>query len=289
MKTLYLFSVSFLLTVVATAATSDKTETKKQPSTKEQPSSTPEKEKPYDPMGFYFGGFGGWGYRFSSNHATQSGTAFFPASAGGPLAVNAKGRLRSNSFGFGGVHFGYEWMQHHHPEHSFRLTPGAELEAYYFAYSQKGDDLINPTVLEHDFEDKFPMRAYTVLANATLAFDNNYTYVSPYIGGGVGTNMMWIHGATSTQTSPPEPGINHFNSKTHAFDWVFAVQAKAGLRYTFYDHYRLFADYRFHYASHSKYNFGATVYPSHVPTTKWKVKFRHALYNLFSAGIDFTW
>lgn len=68
-----------------------------------------------DPIGVYFGGFGGW--IFPKNlTVTQVGTAFYSESSGGPLDVAAKGTSAGRTKGFGGLHVGYEWMN--------KISPG---------------------------------------------------------------------------------------------------------------------------------------------------------------------
>ncbi len=236
-----------------------------------------------DLLGIYFGGFGGWIFPYSLN-ASQRGTAFFPDFAGGPLHVNAKGRVHSGTTGFGGLHVGYEWMKKITPD--FRLAPAIEVEGYYFANTNKGD-LDNPTtrVDAHEFIDTFPMRIGALLVNGILEFNNDY--ISPYIGVGIGAGMISIHGANSAQIDPIEPGINHFNSDTSDFAATFSTQAKAGLRYRFLKHYRLFGEYRFIYFTSSDFTFGSTRYPTHVPTSKWSVALDGMCFNGASLGIDF--
>lgn len=241
------------------------------------------KEPESHPIGIYFGGFGGYGA--SSAHETQRGTAFYPISSGGPLAVKAKGSSQSSGFGYGGLHVGYEWLTKH--KRNWSLTPAAELEGYYFA-NTKVAKLVNPTdrLDAHEFTDTFPMRVGVIMADAILALTNNY--ITPYIGGGVGAGIVSIHKAVGTQTAPPEPGVNHFNSDPNAFDWTFAAQAKAGLRYSPVKYMRFFVEYRFLYLSSTDYIFGATKYPDHPPTSKWKVDFSKIYYNTVAVGIDFT-
>jgi opacity protein-like surface antigen len=245
--------------------------------------SSPKKKQDDKPMGIYFGGFGGGGF-FSADVA-QKGTAFFSQDAGGPLSVNAVGDTNASWFGFGGLHLGYEWLGD--PESSWHFTPGVELEGYYFSKT-KTADLDNPAerLDFHLFTDTFPMRTGVILASGILALTNHY--VTPYVGLGIGSAMISIHGADSTQTDPPEPGVNHFNSDPDAFDWSFAVQAKGGLRYQLFKYMRLFGEYRFLYVTPTNFTFGSTQYPGHVATSSWKVRLSDMYYNLFSVGIDFT-
>lgn len=233
--------------------------------------------------GYYFGGFGGWGY--NSFDVVQKGIAFYLSDQGGPLVVDSDGTTDSSGFGFGGLHFGYEWLNRD-TSRSWSFTPGVEIEGYYFAQTKKVH-LVNPTerLDFHEFKDTFPLRQGTLLANFTLALTNDY--LTPYIGGGIGAGMVSIHGADATQIEFPEPGVNHFNSNPNAFNWTFAAQVKAGLRYSPYKHIRLFAEYRFLFFAANDYTFGHTVYPGHVATSDWAVRFDGIFNNLFSLGIDF--
>lgn len=238
---------------------------------------TPDEGKP---LGVYVGGFGGWG--FSKVDVTQKGTAFLPASAGGTLYVDATGSSKDNSFGFGGLHLGYEWLD------SWMLTPGVELEGYYYASTQKAADLVNDSVRlsHHDFSDTFPMRVGVILANFVLSYSNEY--VIPYISPGIGVGITSIHNADSKQIKPLEAGINHFNSDPDASDSSFAVQGKVGLRFPIWKYVRPFIEYRFLYLCPLTYTFGSTQYPTHPETSDWDVKFTNFYHNLFSIGIDFT-
>jgi opacity protein-like surface antigen len=235
-------------------------------------------------MGIYFGGFGGWVFPYSVP-VSQSGTAFYTEGAGGPLAVEATGNAHGRTKGFGGVHIGYEWMNAICP--GFRLAPALEIEGAYFANTIKKVDLNNPTTRlpEHDFLDTLPLRIGTLLANGILEFNNDY--ISPYVGVGVGVGFVSIHDANSSQVAPPEVGVNHFNSDRSEFTSLFATQAKAGLRYRFFKHYRLSAEYRFIYLTSSNFTFGSTSYPNHVPTSPWMVKLGGLAYNGLTLGFDF--
>jgi opacity protein-like surface antigen len=237
-----------------------------------------------NPIGIYFGGFGGWIDPYDLT-VTQMGTAFFSEDSGGALAVNAKGTAPGKIKGFGGLHIGYEWMNRITP--GFRLASALELEGSYFANTAKKADVVNPTdrLDAHDFIDTLPMRVGGLLANGILEFNNDY--VSPYIGFGVGVGFVSIHDADSLQIDPLESQFNHFNSDPNDFRVLFATQAKAGLRYRFLKHYRLSAEYRLFYLTSSEFTFGSTVYPTHVPTSPWTVKLSGMLYNAFTLGLDF--
>jgi opacity protein-like surface antigen len=239
---------------------------------------------------FYLGVFGGGG---SANNAslTQKGTAFFPPSRGGPLAVNAHGNADNNSAGMGGAHIGYEWQKLFRESSSnWNLIPAVELEGYYLGMTQTGA-LLHPTprLPKHDFYDTFPMNTGVLLGNSVWAINIPSTnWVNPYVGVGLGVSYISISDANSKQVAPAEPGINHFNSNPDASDWAFAAQAKAGLRFILNPHWRLLAEYRFLYVASTNYTFGSTQYPTHVPTTKWHSSIGYTDYNMGVAGIEYA-
>jgi opacity protein-like surface antigen len=239
---------------------------------------------------FYIGAFGGGIYSDSSK-VTQFGTAFFPEDSIGPLSIIAEGDLKKTSTGFGGVQVGYEWSK---PLCSgWSIAPAAELEAFFFKHKRQGH-LINQTVNgldEHDFLDTFHVNSSVILANIVLSINNNDCLFgfTPYIGGGIGATRISLHNADSLQVEPDEPGINHFNSHRNDSSWAFAAQAKAGLRYKFFERFHVFAEYRYLYVDASNYIFGATNYsnPSHVPTSAWNVGLKNVNYNSFAIGVQF--
>lgn len=241
---------------------------------------------------FYIGGFGG---ELFSNSAKirQTGTAFFTEANGGPLAVDARGHTRKTDTGFGGAQIGYAWSQC--PIRcgcsNWSITPAAELEAYFYKHTKKGHlaNLLSTDRLpEHDFHNTFPMNVGVYFVNGVFNFNNCCLgKFSPYVGGGIGVANLWIRNAKSTQVSPEEPGVNHFNSKRSDSSWAFAAQAKAGLSYNICQRLRVFAEYRFLFVDSSNYNFGSTNYPAHAPTSTWNVKVNNMWYNAFALGIQF--
>lgn len=236
----------------------------------------------------YVGAFGG-GIYSNSNKAYQYGTAYFSeVTSIGPLSVIAEGRLNKTSTGFGGVQIGYEWSK---PSCScWSLAPAGELEVIFFKHKKNGH-LINQTVNglpEHDFSDSFHMNSGIILANLVLSINSDCLFgFSPYIGGGIGGARVSLHNANSIQIEPVEAGVNHFNSNRNDSSWAFAAQAKTGLRYNFCQSFHFFAEYRYLYVDASKYIFGATNYPTHVPTSPWNVKVKNTHYNAFALGIQF--
>jgi hypothetical protein len=239
---------------------------------------------PASSRGAYVGVFGGGGVR-SGTSASQLGTAFFTEAQGGPLAVDATGRTNSGGVGFGGAHIGYEWS------YGKYLQPALELEGFYLAGNQQRATLSNPTVRldEHAFSDTFPSRTTVLLANMVVGFRTPYQGFTPYIGGGIGAANVSIKGATSTQTDPAEPGINHFNANPDSQAWTFAAQAKVGGRMALGDSGAyLFGEYRYLYVGAVNQVFGSTVYPGHVATSPWTASFGGTSHHLAAAGVGFS-
>ncbi|MGE0669570.1 MAG: hypothetical protein AB7H48_08405 [Parachlamydiales bacterium] len=247
------------------------------------------KNDSYDCNRFYIGGFGGELFSNASK-LFQMGTALFSEidGSGGPLAVEAHGHLKKNSPGFGGAQVGYEWSKCIDKCRHWTFAPGAEIEGYWFGRHLKG--LVkNATDTDrlpmHDFEDTFRMNTGVYLANFILSLNNSWK-LSPYLGLGVGASRIALHHAKSLQVAPPEPSINHFNSRTHDSCWAFAAQIKAGLRYNI-RWFHIFGEYRYLYTDFTNYIFGSTVYPTHAHTTPWNVKIQNMQYNGFAFGIQF--
>jgi len=238
---------------------------------------------------FYIGAFGG-GIYSNSSHTAQYGDAFFSEFTSiGPLPIIGKGDLNSASTGFGGVQIGYEWAIPTCP--CWSIAPAAELEAFFFGQSRHGD-LINESLVsaleEHDFHDSFQMDSSVILANLVLSFQNTCLWgFTPYIAGGIGTVRISLSDANSLQVSPPEAGVNHFNSDTSSSAWTFAAQVKAGLGYRLSSRFNIFGEYRYLYVDNSSYVFGPTNYVEHVPTTPWNVKLNNIQYNAFAFGIRY--
>ncbi len=239
---------------------------------------------------FYVGAFGG-GLFSNTTRLSQMGTAFFEEAVGGPLAVNARGNTKKHQTGFGGAHIGYEWSNSAFGFgcSDWTFTPAAELEAFFYGHHQKGS-LINPTIRlpEHDFHDSFHMSSGVYLVNAVLSLNNSCMLgFTPYVGGGIGATRISIRNADSFQFSPPEFGINHFNSKRSDSTWAFAAQAKVGLRYNICESFHIFAEYRYLFVDASNYILGSTVYPTHAATSPWNVKMKSLGYNAAVLGIKF--
>ena len=252
------------------------------------------------PMGtIYVGAFGGGG-SVDSGNVNQQGTALYAYGSGsgsinngGPLAVNAEGESASSSAWLAGGHLGYRWPSRalHHMSSNWSLSPAVELEGYYIGGTTiKANDLNNDTtrLVEHDFNASYPMRTGVALVNAVLNTNNtDFGQYHPYLGVGLGAAVIAISGANSTQKSPSEPGVNHYNSNASDTSSTFAVQPKLGLTFDVNQTTSMFIEYRFLYLAANNYTFGSTVYPTHVATTNWDVKIGSQYYNVGTLGIQY--
>jgi hypothetical protein len=234
--------------------------------------------------GAYVSLFGGGGGR-SSSDVTQRGTLYFIEADGGPLAVDASGQTNSGGVWFAGAHIGHEWS------YGSLLLPAFEIEGLYIGRSEQRATLQNPTdrLAAHTFDNTLPMSTAAVLANIVVGFRTPYQGVTPYVGIGMGAAYMSTSGATSTQTTPLEAGVNHFNSDPDSSVWGFAAQAKAGARFALGNSGAyLFGEYRYLYVGAVDHIFGSTRYVNHAATSPWTVSFDDTSYHLATAGIGFS-
>jgi opacity protein-like surface antigen len=234
----------------------------------------------------YVGGFGG-GIYSNSTKVSQLGVVFFTEAEGGPLAIDAKGRTKKTSSGFGGAQIGYEWSKYDNCA-GWSLAPALEVEGFWFSNTKKGNltNTINSDRLaEHQFSDTFKMNTGVYLANAVISLKNQWG-LSPYVGVGAGLARLSINRASSFQVSPEEPEINHFSNRKDS-SWTLAAQIKAGLRYTIFKSFHIFGEYRFLYLDLSDYVFGSTSNPSHAQTSPWNVKMKNTEYNSFVFGLQY--
>jgi opacity protein-like surface antigen len=236
--------------------------------------------------GIYVGVFGGGGVSSISN-VTQLGNALFPPSAGGPLDVHATGSSGNQGVGLVGLQIGYE-SSGNAEAGCWGLLPAFEMEGFYLTGTQHAT-VDNPTARlpEHVFDDSFPMDNAVFLTNVVLSVQMPNSGITPYIGGGIGAASVNINGANSPQVSPPELGVNHFNSGPDSSAWGFAAQAKVGLRVALGEHAYVFGEYRYLYVGSTTYIFGSTVYPTHAPTTDWTVHFNDMSHHMAVGGIGF--
>ncbi len=239
------------------------------------------------PGKIYIGAFGGAG-AMTSGDIGQYGTAFI-LDVNGPLAVNAFGTSESSSMGVVGGHIGFAGPSNLGVH--LAVTPAIELEGYYMGGAEiEGHDINNETTRlpEHDFLVKYPLRTGVFLVNAVLNANNTmFGKIKPYVGVGIGSAVVSIHGASAIQLSPPEPGLNHYNSDSDDTSVTFAAQPKIGFHYDLGSSTSIFAEYRFLYLSETNYVFGSTVAAGHVATAPWQVKIKPQCYNMGTIGIDF--
>jgi opacity protein-like surface antigen len=238
--------------------------------------------------GAYLGLFGGRASGGDSS-TSQLGTVFYPEATGGPLAVDATGRTSSSSTGFVGTQIGYEWSYRSRllPALKIDLLPAIEIEGLYLRNTRHNATLENSNarLSEQTFDDTFPTSTAVILANAVVGIRTPYQSITPYIGGGIGAARISIDGASSTQTDPAEPGINHFSTIPDSSVWGFAAQAKAGVRLALGDSAYMFGEYRYLYVGSVDQIFGSTANPTHAATTPWTVRFGDTSYNLFDVGV----
>jgi len=239
----------------------------------------------------YLGVLGGGG-TLSSTPVRQLGTALYAPTDGGPLAVNASGHTNSRSEWIVGGQVGHYFSQiSSFAISQWSLRPAAELEGYYIGRNTlTAGDLVNPTARlpEHDFLVNYPMSAGVGLINAVASFNHaNFARWHPYVAGGIGAAVVSIVHASSTQLSPSEPGINHYNANSTNTGTAFAAQAKAGLSFDLTPHLSVFGEYRYLYLAETNYVFGSTVYGAHVATSSWNVSIGSQFYNMGVGGIRY--
>ena len=240
----------------------------------------------------YVGAFGGGG-AVTNTGLSQQGTAFYAEASGGPLAVNATGQLSGSSAWIVGGHVGYQWPERvlNHIGSNWTFAPATELEGFYIGgASLSGDDLSNDTtrLTEHDFFITSPMQTGVFLVNAVFSANHpSLGKFHPYIGVGAGTAVISIVGANSTQKTPSEPGINHYNSGSSDTGIAFAAQPKMGVSFNLSQNTTMFVEYRFLYLSASNYTLGSTVYPTHVATSNWDVKMGSQYFNMGTVGLQY--
>jgi len=239
------------------------------------------------PGKFYAGVFGGGGAS-DQTQISQFGTAFYAPRVGGPLAVNAFGHTNNPSIWLAGAQVGYQARELSlASDWQWTLTPAAELEGYYVGKKTFSGNLTNNTsrLPEHDFVVTYPMKTGVFLANAVLNLNIPCWLFHPYLGVGFGGAIVKISDADASQVAPAEPGVNHYNANTTDTSPTVATQVKAGVSYDINECVSLFAEYRWLYLSNTHFAFGSTVYPTHVATSNWQVKFGSQNYNMGTVGV----
>ncbi|WP_415075215.1 hypothetical protein [Legionella sp.] len=107
------------------------------------------------------------------------------------------------------------------------------------------------------------------------------------MGVGIGSAIVSVSGASAIQLSPPEPGLNHYNSHASNTAFAFAAQPKIGVNFDIGSRASIFAEYRFLYLSSTDYTFGSTVAAGHPATSPWLVNIKSQYYNMGTVGINF--
>jgi hypothetical protein len=244
--------------------------------------------------GVYLGLFGGGG-SLSNTSIEQTGISFGKDGKAN-TNVAAQGTSGNTGASIGGAHVGYEFDGWNlgGKESGWALNPTAEIEGYYLG-SNPSAYAVNPlATFKHDFSIQMPIDAGVFLVNTIFSFKTPYTNnITPYFGGGIGGATLSVSGASSEQLTPAETGLNHFNTNPNASGSAFAASAKAGLRAEVYNHFSLFAEYRYLFINSSSYSFGNTNgasqgYPNHNVTTPWNVNLGSQNYNMAVAGFEYS-
>ncbi len=240
-------------------------------------------------VGVYASVFGGGGSMMSGVDLVLLATALYDTDHGGPIAVNGKGSSKSSSFWLVGGNFGFNWFTKPLNQAGVNISPSIELEGLYIGQHkiigshQKFPDHIHHVTLPTDIG----------VALVNMVFDFSFKRQSKYhgyLGVGWGAAVISISKAKDIQTSPYEPGINHFSGDPNDSGVTFAVQPKIGFLFDCNSRISLFAEYRFIYLSASDYQFGSTVATgglSHVTTTDWLVKMGSQFLNIGVLGLRF--
>lgn len=238
----------------------------------------------------YLSAFGGGG-TLSRLSLKQLGTVVTPTVAGGAFAVNAFGHSQHRAEWIVGGNAGHYFSTITVPYVSqWSVRPAAEIEGYFIGRNTiHGNDINNLSSNEHDFAVSYPMSVGIGLINAVASFNHSdFAQWHPYVAGGLGLGVVSITSAISTQTTPSEVGVNHYNTDPSATDTAFSSQLKAGLSFDWTEHLSIFGEYRYLYVAATNYIFGSTVYPSHATTSSWDVKFGSQAYNLGVAGLKYV-
>lgn len=241
--------------------------------------------------GVYLGIYGGGGATMSGVDLTQLATALYDTDQGGPIAVNAKGSSNSSGFWLVGGTLGYNWFTKRLNQRNFIVSPSIELEGFYIGqHNIIGSHQNNKytRLPKHVFKLKLPINIGAGLVNMVFDFSSkSYSKLHGYLGIGFGAAVISISNGKAYQTTPKEPGINHFSGDSSDTGLAFAVQPKLGFLFDCNSWFSLFGEYRFLYLSNTDYQFGSTIADGHVATTDWTLKVGSQLSNIGIFGIRF--
>jgi opacity protein-like surface antigen len=250
--------------------------------------------------GLYLSVFAGAG-RSNGDEMRQTGQAYAyePKYNHGEeylLPVDVSGNIKNDNFGMGGLGIGYEWAS------VGAIKPALEFELLYFNGNQNanlknrqnevgisrenGELLPDETIFpgNHSFSNRYKMGSFGMMLNGLVGFDTG-TIFTPYFGAGLGMAKIKMRDSKSAQTCKfyGEVGscsiemsdnqvVNHFNSDDSGSDYVFATQAKLGVRAELSKNISMFGEYRYVRLNAANFRFGRTIYDDHLDTSAWKVK-----------------
>ncbi len=266
--------------------------------------------------GWYVGATAGYG-RSNGGDIRQTGTAHarvpfvLDEADEYDLPVNVTGKAKNEDFGLGGLSVGYEWGT------SSNIKPSIEFEGLYLSGNQKAhlknkntEVAVTPGTStpvgenvepgDHTFSNSADMRSFALMVNGIVGFDTG-TIFTPYVGAGVGMAKTKLKNAKSAQTCKLYNGegscglemsnsqvVNHFNSDDSDSDYVFAAQAKLGVRAELSKAVSMFAEYRYLRLNSADYKFGSTVYQTHVETDAWRVKTDSTDFHFGTVGVQYA-
>jgi opacity protein-like surface antigen len=254
--------------------------------------------------GFYFGIFAGGGVS-DSDQIEASTRVIRLVSPPEIIEVDGAGAARKEGAVMAGVNVGYEcrgWELA--GPRGWAILPALEFEQFYLGTTQSSDRIFNPSEPgppDHVFTFDAPLDMAVFMPNLVLTLHTS-TRLHPYIGGGVGTAMVPVSGATLYQQSSPfntgfpngsEPNLNHFNTHPDAATWAFAYTARAGFRYDLGRNAYFFGEYKFIGIDPTHFTFGSTtpnggIVTVHNPTQAWNVHFDSLFEHMANAGIGFS-
>jgi opacity protein-like surface antigen len=250
--------------------------------------------------GLYLSAFAGVGRLDGDDmHQTGQAYAYVPKFNGVEeyrLPVDVSGNIQNENFGMGGLNVGYEWAP------VGIIKPALELEVLYMSGNQNanlknkqnevgisrdtGQILPDETIFpgNHSFSNSYQMRSFALMLNGVIGFDTG-TILTPYAGAGIGMARIKMNNSKSAQTckfsgavgscnleTSGNQVVNHFNSDDSDSDYVFATQAKLGVRAELSKNISMFGEYRYVRLNAADFKFGRTVYADHLDTDAWNVK-----------------
>jgi hypothetical protein len=152
----------------------------------------------------------------------------------------------------------------------------------------------------HNFANSMTMTSWNTAGNFTLSYTINEK-VSFNTALGVGFSAITLLDAESLQTSPAEavPGyettkdngggaVNHYNTKTVAYNNVLFGQLRFGTKIQFTPKIAWSLDARGTYRGATEFTFGSTKYTDHAPTDNWNYSIEKAIGVMLTTGLAIT-